>query len=389
MRMRVKKIIGSIAGILLVMLMTSCRSSDKAVTSNEEVITASLKPLSTTLFYSGIVQPYKSVVVTSPAEGVILQTLFHYGDTVKPGQLLFTLSSDKFQTEYKNTLMQYLKAKNEFDTSSSQLKESEFLHKNELISDDDYKTKKTAFYNAQLSLVQSNDALTVMLKQLDVKGLKLNDLSIENIEKINQAMHSQVDLQQLRVLAPVAGIILLPSKGDGAEGETKKVGKGDLVKQGDVLSVVGDISGLTIRVNVNEFNINQLKLGQKVKVTGTAFADFILQGEIAGIDRQAQTSQGGMPMFPVEVVVPKLTTQQQNIIHAGMSAKVEINIEGPLQISVPIAAVLTKNGKTYVRAKDSKTKKITDVLVRTGQTTEDSVVIQSGLKEGDAIVVTR
>lgn len=376
--------------IVCALLMISCGSSDKASSSNgkQEFYTVKSEPFSTTLYYSGIVQPYKTFVVTTPTEGVVQETLFHYGDIVKPGQLLFTLSSDKFQTEYKNALMQYLKSKSEFDTSSSQLKESDFLHKNQLISDDDFKTKQTAFYNAQLSLMQAKDTLVAMLKQLDVKGMKLDDLSIQNIEKVNQILHTQGETNQLRVTSPVAGVILLPSKGDGSDGDAKKIGKGDSVKQGDVLAVVGDVGGLTIRVNVNEFNINQLKTGQKVKVTGAAFPDFILEGHISGIDKQAQSSQGGLPTFPIEIVVPKLTAEQQSIIHPGMSAKVQIDIEGPAAITVPIAAIIEKNGHSYVKVQVSRNK-TKEVAVKTGQTTEDSVVIQSSLKEGDKVVITR
>lgn len=384
-----KNIIVVLSLVLMMGVLASCGSSDKTTSSNgkEEIYTVSSHPFSTTLFYSGVVQPYKTFVITAPTEGVVQETLFHYGDVVKSGQLLFTLSSDKFQTDYKNALMQYLKSKNEFDTSRSQLKESEFLHKNELISDDDYKTKQTSFYNAQLSLMQAKDTLMLMLKQLDVKGLKLDDLSIENIEKVNQILHSQGEGNQLRITAPVSGVILLQTKGDTGDSDSKKVGKGDSVKQGDVLAVIGDVGGLTIRVNVNEFNINQLKTGQKVKVTGAAFSDFILDGHISGIDRQAQASQGGLPTFPIEIVVPKLTVEQQTIIHPGMSAKVQIDIEGPSAITVPIAAVFEKNGRSYVRVKNGR--KIHEVMVKTGQTTEDSVVIQSNLNEGDKVVITR
>lgn len=246
-----KNIIVVLSLVLMMGVLASCGSSDKTTSSNgkEEIYTVSSHPFSTTLFYSGVVQPYKTFVITAPTEGVVQETLFHYGDVVKSGQLLFTLSSDKFQTDYKNALMQYLKSKNEFDTSRSQLKESEFLHKNELISDDDYKTKQTSFYNAQLSLMQAKDTLMLMLKQLDVKGLKLDDLSIENIEKVNQILHSQGEGNQLRITAPVSGVILLQTKGDTGDSDSKKVGKGDSVKQGDVLAVIGDVGGLTIHAN--------------------------------------------------------------------------------------------------------------------------------------------
>lgn len=377
-----------LTSIFITLSLLACSQHEKT-TPNQETLTLESKPLTTSLYFPGIVQPLKTIVITSPADGVIQDMFFHFGDNVKPNQLLFTISSEKFQTDYKNSLMQYIKTKNEFNTSHSQLMQSEFLHKNELISDDEFKTKQSAYYNAQLALVQAKENLHSMLKQLTVQGFNLDALTIENIDKITQALHAQGDSQQLRITAPAAGVVLLPGKSDGSEGEAKKISKGDLVKQGDVLAVVGDTHGVTIRVNVNEFNINQLKAGQKVKVTGAAFSEFELQGRIEGLDKQGQTNSGGMPIFPVEIVVPTLTAQEQAVIHMGMSAKVEINLSSDAKISVPITAILEKNGATFVRKQDAKSKKIKEVAVKTGLTTADSIVIESGLVPGDQIVFTR
>lgn len=372
--------------LLFVIVLSACGSHEKKTNSKKEIFTLKSQPFSTKLFYSGIVQPLKTVVVTSPADGVIQEMMFHYGEKVETGKLLFTISSEKFQTDFKNTLMQYIKAKNEFNTSNSQLSQSDFLHKNELISDDEYHSKQSGFYNAQLALVQAKETLNSMLKQMTLQGFDMDSLRIENIDKITQALNAHGDSQKLRVVAKTNGLALLPTKSD-TEGDTKKIGKGDQVKQGDVLAVIGDTSGLMVRVSVNEFNINQLKIGQKVQVTGSAFPDFVLQGEIAGIDKQAQSSTGGMPLFPIEVIVPKLLPNEQKIIHVGMSAKVEINIEGDPQVTVPITAIFEKNGQTFVTAKETKTGKMHEVPVKTGQTTADSVVIESSLKPGDKILV--
>ena len=283
--------------------------------------------------------------------------------------------------------MQYIKVKNEYDNAQCQLKEGEFLHKNELISDDDYNLKKTNYYTAQLSLIQAKDTLTGMLKQLDVKGVNLYDLKIEDIEKINSALHLQDDAQELHILSSAAGTVLLPVKADGGNAE-KKISKGDQVKQGDVLALIGDMSSFAIHINVNEFDVNQLKVGQKVKVTGAAFSDFILQGVVANVEHQAQMSQSGLPIFSVEIVVPQLKPEEQAVIHVGMSAKVEVGIEEAAQITVPLNAVKEKQGKTYVTVQDAKTRETHEVLVKTGRTTLDSVVILSGLKAGDNVVAT-
>ncbi|EKD72334.1 MAG: hypothetical protein ACD_45C00701G0005 [uncultured bacterium] len=373
----------------LVLCLYTCMQHRRAqaIAKNNTLVTVEPHSLTATLYYSGIVEPLKTVVVTTPSDGVIADMMFHYGDVVKEGQLLFSITSEKFQTDYKNALMQYIKAKTDFVNSQSQMKESEFLHVNQLISDDDFKAKKTNYYNAQLVMIQARDALSGMLKQLDMRGMNIYELKIEDIDKISKALHAQENMQHLHVIAPTHGVVLLPNKGDGVDGELKKVMQGDQVKQGDVLAVMGEVSGLTIRINVSEFNINQLKVGQKVQVTGAAFPDFILQGNIAALDRQGHPSQGGLPTFPVEVIVPHLSGEEQNAIHMGMSAKVAIETGGVAKMTVPIQAVFQQAGHTYVKVQDKKTGEVRNIAVTTGQTTLDSVVIESHLSAGDILVV--
>lgn len=369
--------------LFLLFAITACSHQEKNDHAKSEIMTVKSHVLANTLYYSGIIQPLKTVIITAPSEGVVSDMTFHYGDVVTSNQLLFNITSDKFQADYKNALMSYIKAKTEFNNNQIQLRESDFLHKNQLISDDDFKSKQTNFFNAQLALFQAKDALAVYLKQMDLKGVNLFSLSIENVDKIDQVLHAQNDSPILRVVSPANGVILLPLKNDN--NDNQKIMKGDQVKQGDVLAMVGDVSGLIIHINVNEFNINQLKIGQKVKVTGTAFSEFELQGQITGIDRQAQMSQGGVPIFPVEVTVPTLSENEQKIIHIGMSAKVAIQMETSNIITVPIAAIVEKNGESYIRVATGRN--IEERLVKTGQTTQDEVVIESNLKEGDRIVI--
>ncbi len=311
--------------------------------------------------------------------------MFHYGDAVKAQQPLFVIKSSKFQADYKAALVQYVKTKTDSSAQESLFKEEEFLHKNQLVSDDDYKSKKTTYYTTQLSLVQAKDALSIMMKQLDMKGFDFEQLTVTDIDKISLLLHQREDLEKIHIVSPAEGVVLLATKEDSES--IAKITKGSQVKQGDTLAMIGDVSGLIIHINVNEFNINQLKVGQKVKVTGTAFSQFILDGQISGVDRQAQTASGGVPVFAVEIRVPTLTLAQQAVIHVGMSAKVQINIEGAPVISVPFAAVYSKNNVPYIKMQDRDSHKIIEVPVQTGSTTEDAIVIESPLKAGDKIVV--
>ncbi len=368
---------------LIFMLLLSACSREPAL-KNAHYETVQPRSAASTLYYSGTIQPIRSLVIPSPVDGVVVDMPVQYGDAVDTGKLLFRLSSAKFFTDYKTALMQYVKAKSDFDTSKAQLSEGEFLHKNQLISDDDYKVKQASYYSNQLVLLQAKDALELLLTQMDIKGIDLYKLSISDVDKIDQAMHLEKKTENLRILSPAAGVILGPTKNDD---DAKKVNKGDVVKQGDVLAVIGDMSGVSVKIKVNELTVNQLHLGQKVKVTGIAFPDYVLDGNISRVDRQAETGGSGIPSFAVEVSVPSLTKAEQEAIHVGMSAKVEINLNDDARIMVPITALIEKNGATYVQRFDKNNSSISDVLVRTGKSTPDAVAVLSGLNAGDKIVV--
>lgn len=370
---------------ILLILISMCALSACSHDNKTKTTTMTISPhrIANTLYYSGVVQPMKTLVITCPADGVIVDMPFQYGDSISAGQQLFLISSAKFLTDYKNSLMQYVKAKNEFNTNEAQLNEGKFLHKNELISDDDFKMRQSNYYGSQLGLIQAQDSLEDLIKQLKLKDIDLYKLTIADVDKINKAMHLQSNSQDLQIIAPASGMILSPMK---SEEENKKVLKGDAVKQGDVLATIGDMTGISVRIKVNELVVNQLKPGQKVKVTGIAFPDYKLEGKIASVDRQGEGSNNGLPSFMVQVVVPKLTKQQQAEINVGMSAKVEIDVSEDPQITVPINAVKEKNGDNYVEVIDAN-KRMREVMVKTGKTTIDSVTILSGLHEGDEIVL--
>lgn len=369
--------------MVIVLMQSGCSRSTKQKRDN--TLTISSRPVANTLYYTGTIAPIKSFVVTAPAEGVVIDMPFQFGEKIKTGDMIFTISSEKFFIDYKNALLAYIKAKNEFNNSQTQLSEAKFLHKHELMSEDDFKMKKSSFYVSQLALLQAKDTLQDLMHQSNMKTIiNLNTLSIADIDKITNAMHLKNHSQNLKLIASSSGVLLAPPKN---EEESKKVAKGDVVKQGDVLAVIGDMTGLSVRIKVNELTINQMKPGQKVTITGIAFPDYTLNGEVERIDKQGEQSNGGgVPNFAVEIAVKKLSLAEQQAIHVGMSAKVEMVIEEEPKIMIPVFAVYEKNGESYVDVLDPKSKQKRAQLVKTGKTTIDSVAILSGLKAGDSIV---
>ena len=101
--------------IIIIFLLLSACSRESNIPNGGHVVSIERRAFTNPLFYSGSIQPLKTLVVPSPAEGVVIEMPFQYGEAVKAGQLLFMLSSSKFLADYKTALMQYVKAKNDFD----------------------------------------------------------------------------------------------------------------------------------------------------------------------------------------------------------------------------------------------------------------------------------
>lgn len=369
--------------LLMLSLFLSACSREPAL-KNAHYVTVEPQSASNTLFFTGTISPLSLQVIPSPVDGVVIDTAFQYGDVVKAGAPLFTLSSGKFLSDYRSAILDYVKAKNDFEQNKTQLSETEFLHKNLLISDDDYHSKKSSYYASQLAYMQAKDSLTVFIQQMNMKDVNILNLSIADIDKITQAMHIQSSTDNMVVSAPATGTILSPIKSD--QDNSKQINKGDVVKQGDVLAVIGDLSGVSLSFKVNELTINQMNVGQPVIITGIAFPDSTLQGKVSRVDKQGLSSNGGLPTFNVQVSA-QLTPAQQKVIHVGMSANVQMNLTDPPSITIPITAITETNAQTFVTLYDDISKKLKQVPVETGKTSETSVMITNGLKAGDRLVV--
>lgn len=368
--------------IFLVLSLFACTKANKS--SSMHVIPVKENSLANTLYYTGIIQPLQTLVITSPVDGIIVKRLFEYGEFVKINQPLFIVSSTKFLLDYKTGLMQYIKAKNDFNNSQTQLNEAKFLHRNQLISDDEFKSRQSNYYSAQLAFLQTKDSLESLLKQFNNKNINLYSLSITDIDKITAALHSQLSAENLPILASESGIALSPMKN---EEENKHLNKGDSIKQGDILLLIGDLTGLKVNIKVNELVVNQLQVGQKVRITGIAFPDQELLGEVYEVNRQGDISANGTPTFSVDVIVSKLTPIQRKEIHVGMSAKVAITIQEKSNILIPLKAVSDNNGISVVNVYDAKTKTSKQRVINIGKTTMDSAMVLAGLKSGELLVI--
>lgn len=377
--------------MLLLMCFCFGASFAYASTSPVKTIIAKKKSITHSLFYSGRIEPLGTQAVTSSEDGTIESLNFQYGQPVKKNQLLFEVKSKKFQTTLVTTIKTYLTAKQALHQSQSKLAEQNDLWKYGLISRDAYTSAKTAYYNNEIALLQAQEQLVSMLKVH--KSIKLNfeKLNLSDVTALKKILDVRFQ-SDIKVYAPVSGVALVPDKDvnqglENASGGSHSgpVVKGSAVQQNQAVLSIGDLKGATVNIAINEVYVNKIKPGMKAVITSVAFPGAQLVGKVVRVGSQASSGGGDIPTFPVVIKVPTLTKAQRDVIRIGMSAKVDLEIKEKPMIMVPIKAVFQKASASFVKVKTAAG--IKSVRVITGSTNLMSVDIQSGLKEGDKVVI--
>lgn len=372
------------AMLILVASLTACKGKSKQVEPVAERITIKYTNVSTPLYFTGFIDPIRTTSVNSPVDGIIGKQYFNYGEIIKPKQKLFDVVSEKMATDFLSAVEAYLKARDDYNSKQRQFEGSEELWKLQFISANDYYTDKTASEESYFSLQQAIANVVAQVRKAGITA-DLKNINLANPAVMRKIIQTRRNL--LPIYASVGGIALYPIKSAGSGSDNKDaVNVGSDVKQDQLLLSLGDLNGLSIAVQVSEVDVNLIKLRQPATVTGPAFANIQLSGYVSAVNQQAVNSSSSLPTFPVTITVDKLTPAQQSIIHVGMSATVQIDVETKNTIMIPIAAVYLQGNQAMVKVEDPKTKAIKEVPVKTGKSSLDAMEITQGLKPGDVVV---
>lgn len=366
------------------LFLAGCQEEEKAKPKSDSVYTVKKEHFENALFYSGTLMPLHIINIPAPADGVVVDVNFKYGQSVKKNDWLLKINSDQLQKDYNDALTAYLGAKDKLESAKSKYKSSKELFRLGIISEENYKADKSEFDNANMNYLRSVYAIQSTLKTTHGSFDNIKDLKISDINAVNKAL--KVKYNNLNIIARGSGVALAPPK--VTNDDNGKVMLGSEVKRGQVLLAIGDLDGVSVDINVTEIDIEKIKRGEKVEISGVAFPNVTLQGYVSQVDSQAASSNaytGGLPSFQAKVIVPKLTAKQKKVIRVGMSAKIRLVANKKNVIMVPYAAVEERDGESWVRIVDAGEEK--EVRVVTGETSYDKVEIKKGIKVGDKILL--
>ena len=369
--------------VVISFLLWACHSTPPSKT-NHTTWTVQLSTLHNVLHFTGTLQPLQEYPIVSPLDAIIENMPYHYGQHLTKNTAVFILNSQELQKQYNDTLTEYLKAKDNYAIAQTKFIGTNDLWHAGLLSKNNYISEKSSLNTTHIALIEASRKLSELLEKMGSNhhtNAHLSQLSFKEFDKVRQALNRQYNL--IRLKSPGNGVLLHPPRTN--DDKANRISVGSTVKAGQVLALIGDLSGIRVEIDIPEIDMDKVKPDMPAVIHGIAFPKHTLQGKLVTINAEAATSNGqSLPSFTAIVEVKGLSKDQQAELKVGMSANVELNISSMNKILIPIAAIQQKNGKNVVQCIDKKGL-IHEKIVITGATEGDQVIILSGLSVGDVI----
>jgi multidrug efflux pump subunit AcrA (membrane-fusion protein) len=384
----------TVSALAMACSLCACHRHTAADNLKNSTTTITVKPTSQTmhLYYKGTIAPIKVYAVLSPVAGHVSKIGFQYGEAIKTHQLLATISADTLAEDYQKQLSDYLKQKDSTERAKNDYTSALTLYRAGVKMKNDVTTALSTYNNSILALNTSRHTLSKTTRLLGIKMSSVESLSLNDVNQVTKELNKK--FKNISIYAKQSGVALhpLPSSksNNNNPNQDNQLSIGDDIKQKQLLLSIGDLHGYSTQFNVNEVDIHRFKVGQKIIVTGPAFPHLTLTGHISEVASQANLDQNGgnsgMAQFSVVAQIPHITLAEARDINIGMTAKIDVPITTKPEISIPINALTDNQGRTTVQVRNAQGKAETRP-VTVGSTLISQVVITSGLKAGDRVVV--
>ena len=333
-----KKIILVIAVIAAVVTAAGALASRGGAEPVVAVSAASVErmDLEQTVSVRGTIQGSDSADVASSLNYKITAIHVREGDAVQRNQVLATLDTSELQDQYNKALLARSESKRAVDSA-------EILYEEGAMSRDEY---------LRLKAVYENDELTVA--------------SFDIGEKRN-------------IRSPIAGTVTRVNVSIGryaSETENRQA-----------MFVVENLKDLQMRVNVSEYDISKIKVGQDVTITAEVLGSESVKGTVSKISPTGEPKEPGSSEKVIPVVIE---IEPGAELIAGVTARATILIERrEMALAVPVDAILedpeTGEARVLVVEEEGILKEVPVTLGLEGNLYVE--IVGGALAEGDQIVL--
>jgi len=276
----------------------------------------------------GVAEAVQGVDVSGSEAGVVAEILFDSGSEAKVGEPLVRLDSSKEQADLKATQAQ-------IPAAEADLKRKRQLVKERVVSQSD-----------------------------------LDDAQSKYDSLIAQSISLTATIDRRIITAPFGGVLGI-----------RKVNLGQYLHPGDLIASLQDLSVMRMRFLVGQKDFAKIKLGQDIDARFDAYPSEVFKGRITAIEPSVKYTSG---IIPIQAEIPNSDMK----LLPGMYASLDVLLpDHGKKIVVPQSAVTFNLYGETAYVIDQKSMTVQPVTVHTGPRRDNIVVIESGLKAGDMVVV--
>lgn len=326
-----KKIIG-ISLILLAVVALPFINRAVFGTAQKAVRVASIseRVISPSILASGFLAHEQEVMLSSEVIGRVDKLYVEEGDRVTAGQLVlqvedinFIASLEQAEAAVRLNRIDIERQEIRIANLERQYTRSRTLHERAAIGDDEFETMRNQLDLARVDLKSARERLTQSEAQLD----QIND-----------------QLSNTKIVSPIDGVV---TSLDIKVGETAIASSTNI--PGSSLMTIANPESIYTEVLVDEADVANIAIGQRVEIVAIAYPDEPMIGEVRYIANTAKVAPGRSGLsFTVEIdiVDPGSVT-----LRPGMSCRAEIFTRQDQSVAaVPIQAILFEEDRAALKS---------------------------------------
>jgi multidrug resistance efflux pump len=246
------------------------------------------------------VLPKQNADVRSAVVGIIEEIYVNEGDEVKAGDLIARLSDFDLRADLLKTEAQVnqtranlklletgpsedeievahaavLKAEGRLKYAQGRFARDKNLFEQNLLSRKEFEDTQELVAVAESDLADARSKLKVLVGGNRPEEIDATRAALDGLE--TQRKYLQDQLQRLKVVSPVAGIVATPSR------QLKEM-KRQLVNKGDLIAKVFDFKTVIAEMIIPEKEIADIKVGQDVVLKARSYPDETFHGTVTAI----------------------------------------------------------------------------------------------------------
>jgi len=254
----------AVIGLIVWMLMGN-KKEEKVNFSTEKVTKTDIQ---TSVTATGTIEPVTSVTVGTQVSGIVAHLYVDYNSEVKKGQVIAELDKTNLISELNTAKANLNSQQSNLNYQKSNFTRYQTLYSKGLVSAND-------FDNARLSYQQAQQQVNTAR------------------ESVRRA---QTNLGYATITSPIDGVVLSKSV---EEGQTVAAS----FNTPELFTIAQDLTNMQVIADIDEADIGDVKVGQRVTFTVDAFPEDTFQGSVKQV-RQQPTTESNVVTYEVVISAP-------------------------------------------------------------------------------------